>query len=286
MSTKLNLTTLAEVKEILGITSSSEDAKLTRLIKGAESLVIRYSNLDRLDRRTVYDEPMRTYYEGNYFYVKNIPFSRFVKIEDFDQVQQEDATSMPTRHLDGELSRKVYYDGSNISLSSWKLPYTVTYIAGYAPFNQLDITDYSLMGGVVITFDTVYTVTEGVHFNAETSNEVTASNIVTALVAKGATNTDLEADGDIIRALVDKDFVVSAETGITLIEANVPEDVKTGLALIVEAMRKSKNSVGAIKSYTLGNKTVSYKDKDSVQEVKGILDEYFGDFISMTVLGV
>ena len=201
-------------------------------------------------------------------------------------MQQEDATSMPTRHLDGELSRKVYYDGSNISLSSWKLPYTITYVAGYAPFNQLDITDYSLMGGVVITFDTVFTVTEGVDFNAETSNEVTASNIVTALIAKGATNTDLEADGDIVRALVDKDFIVSAETGISLFEANVTEDVKTGVALMVEAMRKSKNSIGAIKSYTLGNKTVSYKDKDSVDEIRGLLDQYFGDYVSITVLGV
>lgn len=292
----IKYTTVTEVKEILGISGSSEDSVLGRYIEAAQRQLNNFLSIRGMDRRTINDEPIESYPRQNFLYIQQVPFSRFVRIEDFDQVTQETPDTITIRHLDGEFSRKLYFDASLNGFNGWKLPLTITYIAGYAPFDQLDILDYTDLAGKTVTIDTgsgAQVLTEGVDFDAETSNEVTAQNIYTAIVANaGIDDSKFDFDGSLVR-VVDEgvgDFSTNANvTAASIFTADMPEDIKLVVAYLVGGMRKMKQRLGGVQSFTLGSKTVSFinaSGKDVRQEAEMILESYLDRFRSINGFGI
>lgn len=276
MSKRLNLTTVSEVKAILGITGSSEDTLLLRLINSAERLIQHYSGVTRFDRHTTINE-LITLSSRKFFYIKNIPYVRQTKLTDLEGVLFTDELTLS--NYGGEFSRKIYS-----STEIRKENYLIDYVAGYAVFDQIDVLDYSLMNGANIGFQT-FSVIGGVDFVVETSNEKTAENIVNALLAKGANANSVDYDGSIVRALTTDALTVTGD-GSLLVKPNVPEDLKVGVAMIAGAMRGAKSNLSGISAYKLGNKSVNYKSDKSFQEVDNLLEDFFYNYKNMIIEGV
>lgn len=287
--TNINYTTVAEVKAVLGITGTSEDSIIGRYIQSAQ-LTLEGLIGARLDRRIV-EEVFNDFPAKGFFYVNQIPFCRFINVTDFDgfvYFQNSDGT---VKTIGDELSRKVYYDLTSFSSSGSKTPFTIKYIAGYAPFEQLDIIDFSLLqAGDSIEFDS-QTVVEGTNFNAETSNEATATNIYDALVLAGASTAKIEVDGNILRALGSTAFTLTLSNSgaAEIISPNMPEDIKTVIAWIVGGMRKEKQKVGGVTSFTLSSKSVTYsnnKGENVKNEAEAIVDSYASRYINTFAKGI
>jgi len=285
MSNKIDYTTVTEVKAILGITSSGEDAALLRYLHAAQSFLESKLGIIRLDRRTINDEILEDMPGKSYFYVRELPFARLVRLEDFDNTELETHKTLTVRKFGGEFSRKIFTKPSIYITRATELPLTITYVAGYSPFNQLDILDFAQF----TTGDTVsiegFTVTEGTSFNAETSEEVTAQNIYDALILAGATL--IELDGTIIRqnaaadANEDLAATLADPDAAAIVSPDMPEEIKIVLAWLVGGFRKMKVRLGGIASYTLGLKSVSYIDDtgaNKLTEAEAIIETFASRF--------
>lgn len=167
------------------------------------------------------------------------------------------------------------------------LPYDevyASYTAGFTVQDTLKITAYAtLVGatlsltnqatGVTSAFTIVSTTPGAKQIQAITSNNVTAINIANAINGTASTDT--------VTVPLDYTLTITG-SGATLTSANLPTPFKTCLAMMIKATLESANQVGNVASYSIGGKSVTYKDSNSMYN--DIVSFYLPNYLNVKVI--
>lgn len=263
---------LTNAKVWLEISGSSKDTLLGLLLKQATAVVNGVLDVSDMSFHKVTDE--RHDGIGRKIYTKDFPVVAVGTImQDETEYTQEDAYDIQ-RHI---IHLEDYLIGGLRTV-------TVDYVAGYhaKQYATITINDYTGLAGDTVTLDGT-TKTEGVDFDAETSNEVTAANLAEELntisgyeaFSLGAVVYVLDDDHDTENnsAISVSDGTNMSLSGSTLGGMDFPEDIKAAILLYAGELLNKRKSKG-LQSYTIGSKTVQFSNKGVAEEFKALLKPY------------
>ena len=288
---------LADLKTHLGVTGSSTDDYLKMEMKAAEARIDSLLSVRRLDIHRVDDE--RHDATGvKELYLKDLHVVEIGEILDDTSVySQTDAYDIDNYvlHLDN-------------SLTGGRRNAHVDYAAGWnaSGIAKLTVTDFSaITAAMTIDVDPAgadpNVLTEGTEWDAETSNNVTATNIANAINTAAATGEDtatgirafaLEAVVYIVDELPGREtstVTASLLGGLTLVSGggtagvaattltmdgtDFPHDLLETVILLVGSKFNQRKAQG-IKSYKVGSKSVTYTNGEILLEAKQMIKPY------------
>ncbi len=271
--------TTTELKTYLGISGSTQDSLLSMLNKQATMLVNGIIGVADLSLHKVTDEVHDA--KGAVVYLSEAHPVRIGTVMDDDiEYTQEEAYDLQDRALYLENYLKNGYRALKVS-----------YAAGWnaRQMAYIDIVDYSGLALDTVTVGGVVK-TAGTNWTAGTSNSATATSLAAAINGLTATfpatkTVSAFALGSRVYILDDEvggtnNIAISASdsTNMTLSGAalggiDFPEDIKAAVMMMVSFLKNQSKNRG-IKSYTIGQKTISFADDGSFAMFEGFLRPY------------
>lgn len=264
--------TTSELKTYMGLSGTKHDLLLEMLNKQATSLINGILCVTDLALHGVTGEVHDAI--GQVFYMADCHVVHVGKImDDSTEYTQDEAYD-----IDNYVLRIDDY------LVQGKRKATIDYAAGWnaSGMAYIDIVDYSGLGTDTVTIgSTVYT--EGTNWDAETNNNTTASNLATALDADSTVRAFaigprvyvidevVGQTGKISIAIGDSTNMTVS--GSTLADLDFPEDIRGAVMILVSAMYQARKNP-RLRSYTIGQKTVTMGSEAEFQMFKNLIKPY------------
>jgi hypothetical protein len=121
----MSYVTVTEVKDVLGITGTSQDAKIAMVTEGMESLLDNMLGVDSLNL-TEYTDERVSGTNSNWLALRNHEITEVSTIKTFGYDSDVEVTGLTVRRYEG---RRAYFDYTFYA----DIDYLVTYTAGYRP---------------------------------------------------------------------------------------------------------------------------------------------------------
>lgn len=260
--------TTAELKTYLGISGSTQDALLAMLNKSATSWINGHLGVSDLSLHKVTREvhngcSQQVRLDDVHLVALGTIMSdedEYTQDEEFDIVRRKDG-------LDYIFNIEDYFTAGYRKVF-------VDYAAGWNAYAmaKITVTDYAgLASGATITLGAVntdgFTLTRGVSWTAQTSNEAEAAAIATAIDAQAGTKAF--ALGNVVYVMEDTNPGVATRTiassdgtrlalsAGTLGGVDFPEGIKLAVMMLVASLKQGAKNA-KVKSYTIGTKTVTF----------------------------
>ena len=268
-----------EIKVILGITGTSDDAFVELWNEIATEMLVEALEVETIVTHAVVKERVKMY-SKDVLIVEDFPV-------DIDQTVTAyyldgDEITNKTYSIDTNGSRRINVlnsDGDPSCISSEEI--FVSYTAGYTTQETVTVLDYaSLVGktttvyvsGTATTWTFVASGASTNQINAETTNDVTATNIATKLggTASGAVAT--------LPLGTRSELKTATTSELTILAATIPNMLKSAVALIVGGGMAERQKKGGVVSYTLGTKSVTFKNTTELSLFETILKKYLPKF--------
>ena len=267
--------TTTEIKVFMGISSSTYDTLLGMLNKQATSVVNSLLSVSDFSLHKVTNEKPRIVREDtvHMLVLNDHPIKKIGTIDE----DGTDYTQTDPYDIDGHL-----VELDNYILTAERKT-KVDYSAGYNARGMayVDIVDYTALSTETVTVDG-NVVTEATEWDAETSNEVTATNLAAAISA--ISGLDAFATGVRVyvmdntvqgtgKAISVSDAVNMTLSDSTLDNLDFPEDLRMGIFLYIsDLFERRKNP--KLQSYTIGSKTVQFSNKAGFEQFKTAVMPY------------
>lgn len=270
-------TTVSEIKAILRISGSGEDFLLEQQNYAATDLLNAVLGVNTLKFKTHVDEPImgRGY---DFFNVSNYPIAA---VQDNLVFKYEDGDELEGIEFLRAGVRSIFIK----QILSRDITYLCTYDAGYILYDTLELIDDSVdladLDGKTITVRTAYSSTTytlkatltdpAVATEIEIGDDLeeTAANI--AAVITGSSN-----DGDAIVTFAADHFVTTniLSADATLTQKTVPNYIRNVIAFLVAGLKSEQMASPSVASYTLGSKTVTFRNSIEADFVNRVLADF------------
>jgi len=259
---KTQIITTAEIKVLLGISDSSQDAMLEMANDFMTEILLDLLGLDNFDVTAYIDEEINIYDNG-YLEFKNYPIEITSPVPTFKDTNFTALTSYPDSWF-LEDDQKPFIKGKNSAgnLFEWcKGRLLVSYTAGWKVVSTFTVADYSSMANKTFSVKVAGTTTEwtmkasgatGNQIDVGASNDLTATSIATALggTASGAVVT-LPAGHYLT-------FGTMTSTEGSVDNFDLPNSFRVAVSMLVGGFVAGKQKQGGVESYSLGGKSVSF----------------------------
>lgn len=275
--------TTAELKSFMGISGSSQDSKIAMFNKAATSLLNGYLGVSDLALHKVTEEVHNA--SARRFRLRDmhvLAIGTILNDEDtYTQDEAYDIEQVPSG-VNNILNLEDY-------LTAGDRKGKITYVAGWNASGMVKITVSvsGMLAGATLTFGAVsadgFTITRGVEWTAQATDADEATAIAAAIDAK--TGTRAFALGNVVYAIEDTGAQVITRTVATndashlvlsdsyLRSVDFPEDIRLAIMTNVSSMMQfSKNP--RLKSYTVGQKTVTFASKAEADSYEQFLRPY------------
>lgn len=274
---------LTELKAFMSISGSSQDTKLTMLNKIATNAVNDYLGVSDLALHKVTEEVHHA--NARRYRLRDLHVSAIGTIlDDETAYTQDDAYDIEASNagLNYILNLSEY-------LTSGERKAKITYVAGWNASGMIKITvDITGMDtSASLTFGAVssdgFTITRGVDWTAQATDEDEASAIATALDAKSGVRAF--SMGSVVYVVEDTNPQVITRTVTTddadnlvlsdsiLRSVDMPESIRMAVMVHVASLfHMSKNP--RLKSYSIGEKTVQFAAKSDADSYESYLRSY------------
>lgn len=279
----------AEVKLLLGISGTTNDALVNVANRTATEKLMSIFGIDSFVEQTITDERVHLS-DPEILYLRKFPIDTS-SISLKDAIIEQAITNVTFDQDPGALRAVRVKDASGLPTYLMEKEVLVTYTAGYSVKDTLQVVDYNALSDKTITVEvagveTVWTFkisgATGNQILAVTSDEITAGNIATAL---GGTVV-----GDLVTLPLGTRITLGTATSamLAITSATIPELLKHAVALIVGEIFSSKEQKGGVASYTLNNKTVNFKTrtKEYGDTLQLILDTWIPKFQNVEMLSI
>ncbi len=277
--------TTAEIKLFLGIAAgdTSKDSLIAMFNKMATDVVNGALSLSDASLHLVTDEVQKS--DGQYLNLYDTPIVAIGKIMDgMVEYTQEYEIML------GRVRLQKWLNAGSMIPDFYNFRTTkITYAAGYAAYAyaKISITDLAnLAANATITLGSItpatdgYTLTRGVNWNAGVSSEDEAAKIAAAIQAKDSTSAfALGSDVYVIektnpqvtgRTITTSDSTRLALSASALGGINIPESIRLAIMIYVANLLNSRKNP-RMKSYSIGNKTVSFASDAEFQQFNDLL---------------
>lgn len=270
------------LKLIAGISGTTNDVLVDFYNSSMTEMLAEILELDDFARHTVTRERTKVYDE-------------FLRLEQFPVVAssitiENDIFQVVTGYTFNTEDYKMLTLGSN-GLPT-VLPYEevlASYTAGYIVQDTITPLVFGDLVGKTLSIinritgvSTTYTFVSGTpstnQIQAVTSNAITAGNISTAV------------GGSLISSTVTFPLDTNI-TSTTIVSANatvqtndMPLNMKTAVALMVSGAMLEKQNIGSVSSFSIGSKTVNFRNKTDMRTFNDIVNQYAGFYKTPTVL--
>lgn len=280
---KTRITTNDEIKTLLGISGTSQDALIDRWNDIATEMLCELLSVDEVASHTVTDERVCVF-DSEYLEVKEFPVDPDSTITMKD-VNFQTLASTPSdwymdplhrRHLRGKQSDATpfYFMEDEVLL---------TYTAGYTiidtllvPTNPSDTQKFTVkINGTETEWEMVSGTPSGNQIQIGGTAADTAAAIATALGGTANTTTVTMPLGTAV--------VSTTITDASYTNATIPEALKSCVAFVVGGGVTAKDKVGGINSYTVGQKTVNFRDENEWSFVERSLKTYGSQYKKVRV---
>jgi len=283
----------AEIKVLLGIDSTSQDNLIELLNNQATEMMLDILNIASLTSHSVTDEEV-TIYDQNKIVVDEfiIDTTGTITIKDS---QKTTITGYTFELVNNSIKtlRVLDSDGTPACLDYDKI--FIDYTAGYTTQETIEVLDYSTLANKTLNVYVAGTLTEwtfkasgatGNQINAETSNDVTATNIATALggTASGAVVT--------LPLGTRTELGTATATELTITAATIPKALQNAVAMMTSGGIAQSTKKGNVTEYTIGAKTVKFGGKTNEeaaangQSVMATFEYFIPQFMKVDILGV
>ena len=268
-----------EIKTYVGISGSSQDALIAMLNKQATAVVNGILSSSDLSLHKVSNEIHNSI--GRVFYLADHNVKAIDSILDDDEEYLQDE--------DYDFKGSTLFLEDRVGQGYRKLK--ITYAAGWNAYGMatITVTDYASIGATAtITLGAIqgsdgYTLTRGTDWTAGTSNDEEATKIATAINAKLGTKAfaiqnvvyvieDISPQVE-IRTLTTSDSTRLTASASTLGSIDFPEDIRGAVMLLVSSMLHQRKNP-KMKSYTIGQKQVTFATEDEFKTFKNMLAPY------------
>lgn len=268
-----------EIKVILGISGTSSDALVEIWNNIATEILTSALETDNLLSHAVVNERVKLY-SGETLIVEDFPVD--ISVTPTVTYLDGDSITDKTFSLDTNGSRRInVLDSSGDPSSIYGDEVLVSYTAGYTAQETNTVLLYASLVGKTITAyvagtATTYTfVASGAttnQINANTDNDTTAANIATALSGSSS--------GAVVTLPLGTRIVLGTATSamLTITAATIPEMLKSAVALVVGGGMAEREKKGGVVAYTLGSKSVTFKNDNDKSVFEKIIDIYLPNF--------
>ena len=294
-----NIISNSEIKVILGISGSSQDALIELWNQTATSMLASIFGIKEFGVHAVTEEKIKVYDPQN-LVVSDFPvdFTETITVKDSQKTaftgftfEAENSFTKTIRLLD--LAGKP----TNLCFNNryyGPLEVFVSYTAGYTTQETVESISYATLPDKTITVCVAGTATTWTfkatgastsEINAETSDEITATNIAAALggSATGAVVTlPLGTRIELGTALV---------TELTITAATIPGDLKNLVALMVGGGIAEKTKQGGIAELKIDDKTVKFRSNSDgnggeISVANALINQWMPYMKSIDILAV
>lgn len=268
-----------EIKVILGISGTSSDALVEIWNNIATEILTSALETENLLSHAVVNERVKLY-SGETLIVEDFPVD--ISVTPTVTYLDGDSITDKTFSLDTNGSRRInVLDSSGDPSSIYGDEVLVSYTAGYTAQETNTVLLYASLVGKTITAyvagtATTYTfVASGATTNqivAATNNDTTAANIATALSGSSS--------GAVVTLPLGTRIVLGTATSamLTITAATIPEMLKSAVALVVGGGMAEREKKGGVVAYTLGSKSVTFKNDNDKSVFEKIIDIYLPNF--------
>lgn len=275
--------TTAELKSFMGISGSSQDSKIAMFNKAATSLLNGYLGVSDLALHKVTEEVHNA--SARRFRLRDMHVSAIGTIlNDEDEYTQTEAYDIEqlTSGMNYILNLENY-------LTAGERKGKITYVAGWnaSGMAKITVSITGMLAGATITLGAVsadgYTITRGVDWTAQSTNEEEATAIAAAIDSRAGTRAF--ALGSVVYVVEDTNpqvitrTIATNDTGHLVLSDSIlrsvdfPEDIRLAIMTSVSSMMQfSKNP--RLKSYTVGQKTVTFASKAEADSYEQFLRPY------------
>lgn len=162
-----------------------------------------------------------------------------------------------------------------------------TYSAGYTLRSTMQVTDISglaglkfdvLYAGIITEYEFVAGAPSGNQIQVGANVDDTAANIAAALGGSASTSTATLGLG----YSIDDDSEIL--TKIVSVNATIPWDLKVACALMVQGSIASSQNVAGVESYTVGSKTISFKNDADKVRFQNTLEPYLAKYKRIKII--
>lgn len=286
---RTRIITTTEIKKILGITGSSNDAVIEIWNDTITDVLCQMLDVHDLAVHTVTNERVEISECDPYkMYLSDFP------VDILENITLKDEYNNPitgfTFGLDPKEIKTVrLYDESGKPRASLYDRMLVSYTAGYTVKDTLEVLSIADLAEKTITV-TIAGVTTTYTFKASgaTENQInvgvneaaTASNIATVL--GGAVN------GAVVTLPLGSSVTLGSATTaqFTIVNASIPPSLKMAVALMVGGTMADKDKVKGIQSYTIGTKTVTFRSGADFNTVNTVLSQYIPFSKKTMIMGI
>lgn len=275
------------VKQILGITGTSQDAKVSFFNDLMTKKLADILTIQDFDKHSVVDEPMTIGGDGSVLYPKEFPITTStITLKDY---LLNSITGYTFRNRENTYRTVEVMDSAG-TMPSW-LPHGdvyISYTAGYTVKDTILLLSLTGLAGKTLTVKdakegtiTVYTFVAASPVENQilvgVDEDATAVNIAKALGGTSLLHTaTLGLDMHI------ESYDVTANQA-TITASDLPYDFKLAVALMVEGAIAEVATDSDIQSYSIGGKSVTYTTK-SGDTFKDIVNRYVRNYRDITVL--
>lgn len=282
--------TTAEIKSFMGISGSSQDTKLAMMNKAATSLLNGYLSVSDLALHKVTDEIHNAC--TNKFRLADMHVLAIGTIlDDDEEYTQDEAYDIEHRPTGVDYILNL----TDPIVEGYRRGH-FTYAAGWnaSGMAKITVTISGLDAGATITLGAIsadgFTLTRGVSWTAQLTDALEATAIAAAIDAQ--TGTRAFALGNVVYVIEDTNPQVITRTIATsdatrlalsdsiLRSVDFPEAIRLALFTSVSSMyQMSKNP--RLKSYTIGQKTVTFASKADADSYEQFLKPYVRPRVSI-----
>ena len=275
--------TTAELKSFMGISGSSQDSKIAMFNKAATSLLNGYLGVSDLALHKVTEEVHNA--SARRFRLRDMHVGAIGTIlndeDTYTQTEAYDIEQVPSG-VDYILNLEDY-------LTAGERKARITYVAGWnaSGMAKITVSITGMLAGATITLGAVntdgYTITRGVDWTAQSTDADEATAIAAAIDSRAGTRAF--ALGSVVYVIEDTNPQVITRTIATndashlvlsdsiLRSVDFPEDIRLAIMTNVSSMMQfSKNP--RLKSYTVGQKTVTFASKAEADSYEQFLRPY------------
>lgn len=271
--------TTAEIKAILGISGTSEDALLEIWNESATDLLTNLLGVTSLTTHTITNERVQMADRGK-LVLSEFPVQLSQTITVKDSLKNT-ISGLYFSQDPGNKRTVNIEDSSGYPIEIYADEALVSYTAGYTTqgtivaLSTTDLAEKTItatVAGVSTTYTFKASGATGNQINVGATVNDLATNIATKLGGTASTATVTLPLGTNV------DLGTATTAQLTITDATIPAMLKMAVALIAGGGLAEKNKKGGIASYTIGGKSVSFRSDSEAQTVSAIVTKYAAYF--------
>ena len=273
---KTKIITDTEIKKLLGIGGTSQDALVAIWNDIATEMLCNHFEIDNIATHAVIDERAKIS-DPAVIVVEDFPVDTNETITIKDPL--EHAIENVTFSLEPKSRRTLRIknqDGVPMTIGYEEV--LISYTAGYREKDTLEVADITGLADKTINVTIAGTTTvwtmkasgaTGNQINIGVDEDACAANIATALGGTASLATVTLPLGTRVELLT------ATSANFVIISANVPQDIKLAVAMIAGAgfLEKTKKG-GSLQSYSIGGKSVTFGSSQEKGTVQMIVDNW------------